>query len=207
MFSKLVDIYPDSQLADDALCELGRLHMFSENWKDISIPYFNRVIEEYPNSNAVDNAINWIAWRYLQDKDYVRSLDYYRRLTADFARNRLGKRAIRTQQKIEYVIEKSVQQAGIKGVEVTDSFASGGARVIHVAQGSSAGKNGLKWGDIIVRIDGFEVTSTKSYFNLLSQYSRNDQVELNIQRRNVNIKQLHTLDTLTVYPTHYSDVR
>lgn len=68
------------------------------------------------------------------------------------------------------------------GVEITDAL-SGGARVERVIDGSPAGKAGLKAGDVIIAIDGDEITSAEGMLATMKAYSPGQKVTLGVVRR------------------------
>ncbi len=97
----IYDNYSESIFADDALAEMGVYYLLYRHDNARARKLFNKVIIEYPETNAVNNAYNWIAWSYLRDKDYQNALDAYKRLQLKFPLNRYGINAKRNIKKIE----------------------------------------------------------------------------------------------------------
>ena len=52
----------ESSLLDDVIAELGAHYLLVENNLDKARPYFERVVSEFSDQNASDNALNWMAW-------------------------------------------------------------------------------------------------------------------------------------------------
>ena len=63
IFEKLVEQYPDSSLADNALYWIGEIY-YSHNDYETAVNYFNQVIEKYPGANKVPAAMLKLALCY-----------------------------------------------------------------------------------------------------------------------------------------------
>lgn len=63
LFAKLVEQYPDSSLADNALYWIGEIY-YSHNDYQTAANYFNQVIEKYPDGNKVPAAMLKLALCY-----------------------------------------------------------------------------------------------------------------------------------------------
>ena len=103
---KIANDYANTELADDALAETGVYYLLYDKDTATARDIFNKVIEKYPNRNAVDNAYNWIAWSYLQDKNYPKALEAYEELRTKFPEYDYGVNAIRNIKKIRDVFLK-----------------------------------------------------------------------------------------------------
>lgn len=101
----IVENLDKTSFADDALAEIGVHYLLFEKDYEKSRAIFNEVIKEYPNTNAVNNSYNWIAWSYLQEKDYENALIAYETLKEKFPTNRFGKNAIPNIKKIKEMLE------------------------------------------------------------------------------------------------------
>ncbi|NQU06070.1 MAG: tetratricopeptide repeat protein [Calditrichaeota bacterium] len=78
-YKELLDKYPNHDLADDALAELGVYYLLW-GWRDqheVARKIFRQVIKTYPNRNSVDNCHNWIAWSYMKQHDYHNAVRKY----------------------------------------------------------------------------------------------------------------------------------
>jgi len=60
---EFVAAHPNSTLMDDALAELGLYHMQTHDFVQAE-GYLRRVVEEFPQANAFDNALNWLVLLY-----------------------------------------------------------------------------------------------------------------------------------------------
>jgi len=106
-YKYIVDNLNETNFADDALAEIGvyyLLYNMRDSEKARSI--FRQVIEEYPDTNSVNNAYNWIAWSYLRDENYEAALIAYEELRDKFPLNRLGLNARLNIMKIEDILEE-----------------------------------------------------------------------------------------------------
>lgn len=90
----------DTTLADDALAEVGVYHLLYMRDTDKARQVFSQVIDQYPESNAVNDAYNWIAWSYLKDKDYVMAYEAYNTLLDKFPNDKYGINALKNIKKI-----------------------------------------------------------------------------------------------------------
>ncbi len=66
-FQTLVDQYPDSKKADDALLEIGKYY-YESGEKATAIQYFNKIIENYKSSDCYDNALYYKALILLDEQ-------------------------------------------------------------------------------------------------------------------------------------------
>ncbi len=90
-------------------------------------------------------------------------------------------------------------QLGVKTVDVEQAKANGasvdvdrGAYVQDVNGGSPAAKAGIKSGDVVVAVDGKQITSAASLGGVIRQHRPGDDVEIDLDRRG---------DSLTVHAT------
>lgn len=103
-YEYIVNHLNHTEFADDALAEIGVHYLLSEKAYDHSREIFREVIKKYPQTNAVNNAYNWIAWSYLQEEDYENALIAYEELLDKFPTNRFGKNAIPNIKKIKKIL-------------------------------------------------------------------------------------------------------
>ncbi len=203
-FRQLASKYPNSHLADDAYCELGRSMLFGDNWEATAMNEFDVILKNYPKSNSADNALNWIAWAYLNDDKYFMAVKYYTQLATTFAGNRLGKNATKTLAKLKKVTDASVQSPSIEGLSFWDRSSEAGAIVWKVRVGSNADEVGFRRGDVILNINGIETSSAKQLTQVLSSYGANDTVLVAI-RRNRDIKRYQVpLSLQHSFPVKYN---
>jgi len=94
-----------TDFADDALAEIGVHYLLAEEEYEKAREIFREVIKKYPETNAVNNSYNWIAWSYLKEKDYENALVAYEELKDKFPTNRFGRNAIPNIKKIKEVLE------------------------------------------------------------------------------------------------------
>lgn len=106
-YQYIVDNLSKTKFADDALAEIGVYYLldYREKDSDKAREIFEQVISEYPNTNSINNAYNWIAWSYLQEKRYEEALVAYEELRDKFPLNRLGINARFNIMKIKDILE------------------------------------------------------------------------------------------------------
>ena len=90
-----------SNLIDDALAEIGVHYLLVEYNFESALPYFEKVYKNYPNHNAADNALNWVAWYYFKQGEYRQALYFYSYTAVNYASNRLGQRAKEMKSRLE----------------------------------------------------------------------------------------------------------
>jgi tetratricopeptide (TPR) repeat protein len=74
---RLVRGYPNHDLYDDALAELGfHYSMVAGNWP-MAQTYLNEVVTKYSDRNAYDNALWWLARGHRDRGNYVEAMKYY----------------------------------------------------------------------------------------------------------------------------------
>lgn len=110
-FESFATNYPESELIDDAIAEIGVHYLLINYDLDTAERYFRTVYTNYPDRNAADNSLNWLAWAYFKRGDLSKSSYYYGLTASSYAQNRLGKRAVRMldfiKQKEKTIVEKS----------------------------------------------------------------------------------------------------
>jgi TolA-binding protein len=94
VLNELLARFPDSELADDALAEIGLRHLlwgFPDYQKAIDV--FVAVVRRYPNGNAVDNSYNWIAYALMQAGSYGNARQMYQSIEREFPMTRFARYA------------------------------------------------------------------------------------------------------------------
>jgi hypothetical protein len=86
----MVEHYPTSQYADDALAESAFVYAMIRASPDSAYQMATRIRREYPNGNALDNALNWAARGYRNRREFGRATQVYAELVSLFPRSRLG---------------------------------------------------------------------------------------------------------------------
>ncbi len=75
LFLYLVQSFPDSDLADNALYWTGECYYATHNYSD-AIEYFNKVLSQYPDGNKVPDAILKIGFSYLKMGNVEKGREY-----------------------------------------------------------------------------------------------------------------------------------
>jgi TolA-binding protein len=203
ILQQFLDLYPRSRLVDDALAEIGVHYLLVQDDRETARKYFHRILTEHPRGNAADNALNWIAWSYLQDRKYTEAAAAYTRLARDYAARLRGKAAKATLEKLEGVLASRVTQKEIRGLTVGP--AAGGVAVWRVAAGSEAAQGGFAEGDLIRTIDAIDVKDPEHMDYLLNQVADRHTVTVTVTRKEGGSVRLRVgLETGYRYRSRYS---
>lgn len=92
-FTLLVDLYPHSGLADNALYWAGEC-CYAQNLPGEALHFFRRVVREYPMGNKVPDAILKIAYLYLSQGKREEGLRLLRNLTFRYPHHPVAKKAL-----------------------------------------------------------------------------------------------------------------
>lgn len=90
---KLVQTYPDSEYAGNANFEIGRTYHTSINDVDSAKYYYNRHINNYPNSSMRKAALSSLGAIYFNERNYTKALDTYKQVIAEYANTEEAKNA------------------------------------------------------------------------------------------------------------------
>jgi len=82
---------------------------------------------------------------------------------------------------------------GFLGVYLEDAPSKGGAKITELAPGGAAAKAGLKKNDVIVYVDGTEITNRETLQQLLENYRPGDSVTVRVMRNEETIEKKITL--------------
>jgi len=86
----LLEEYPDSEWADDALAELVYAQSYSRgNFKGAK-KALEKLLAQYPNRNACDNAANWLAYSYMTREMYEEAEQAYENIIMKFPGSRFA---------------------------------------------------------------------------------------------------------------------
>jgi len=209
-FQELVKRYPNSDLADDAMAEIGVHYLLVESNRRKAEEYFEKVVKLYPKGNAADNALNWIAWDHLQNREYVEAAASYSRLASQYAEGRRAKIAqatlniLRKERTIAGAVFQDADRGNspptvVKAKETEGIFSwltrpwqnlwvrgetvkAGGVFVHRVQPGSVAEKAGLRSRDKIDSIDLQNVESFQQFRDALNSREIGQLVTLRVRR-------------------------
>ena len=163
MFGTLFRQYPDGFLADDALAEVGWYYLIvAEDYRE-AYKYFELVLDLFPDRNAADNALNWMAKSKSWRRDYSGALKHYVALASNYAGSRLGSAAQGAIEHLQELVETAETVNRLSNVGVREN------RVIEVDTSESP----LLIGDRIVRVDGYSVSDKNSLDAALATVTEN----------------------------------
>ncbi len=92
-FSLLVELYPHSELADNALYWAGEC-CYVQNLPGEALHFFRRVVREYPMGNKVPDALLKMAYIYFSQGEKVEGLKLLRDLASRYPHNPVAEKAL-----------------------------------------------------------------------------------------------------------------
>lgn len=206
--------YPWSPLLDDAACELA-LHELWFGDKSTAYAQFESVVVAFPGRNAADNALNWLAWSHLQDREYAEAAAYYVELASNYVQTRMGRRAAQTLEKLRGVLSSRRARAAIAGLTISGrEYFDGkrswrGVHVYDVVDGSSAGAAKIRYGDLICGVNDDPMDGTESsYYDSLQRAldEGRRQVRLEVLRGDSTMVLFAELSLEAYYVNSYEDM-
>lgn len=99
--------YPNDQFADDALAELAFVQLLEQNRITEGERTVRTLEEKYRNANAVDNALNWLAYAYYSSGETEKTKAIYQEIVLKFPNTRFGGYARKT---INTIIRESAKK-------------------------------------------------------------------------------------------------
>lgn len=172
--------YADGELADDLIAEIGVYHLLIRRDPKRAREYWKQVLEDYGSRNAADNALNWIAWSYLWEDDYVNALKYFSELAINYSGSRLARAASMTREKLASVVSSQVTSKSIKGVEFKN--AKLGNAIVVVGINYIMYISEIRRGDRVHRVENQEVKNMDEFGRLLNKYESGEKVGLVLKR-------------------------
>ncbi len=106
---KFIDSWPDSTVADDVLAEMIFVASMTHADFERAENTLQLLLDKYPQSNAVDNAMNWLAWGYLRKGELERAEVIYTQIREWFPFSRFARYAEQGLAKIEKKRRKPVR--------------------------------------------------------------------------------------------------
>ena len=162
-FGTLFRRYPDGFLSDDALAEVGWYYLVVVEDHEEAYKYFEMVLDLFPDRNAADNALNWMATSKRRRRDYSGALKDYVALASNYAGSRLGRAAQGAIERMKALVESAETVTRLSDVGFREN------RVIEVDGSESP----LLIGDRIVRVDDYSVSDKDSLDAALATVAEN----------------------------------
>jgi hypothetical protein len=156
------------RFTDDALAELGLIYL--EHYKDIDKAkiYFKKVYIEHANHNAADNALYWLGEYFSDQNDLRRAYNYYFKVATTYSSNRLSDYA--NSRIDEFIAFKNGEQnlRKLKSIRELKYEIDKDNFVIEKVLSDSQ----FAVGDIVMQIEGIELSSLNSYSQVLIDFSQ-----------------------------------
>lgn len=190
---------PAVPLYDDMLAERGVHDLLVENDWERARSIFEAVVRRFPNRNAADNALNWMAWELLNRCHYDEAFQTYSRLAKSYPANRLGLRAIEQVAYMQPLMKSRGLHIGIPGLRLgRGQFAS----VTEVDANSVAERSGFELDDVITAINGVAVTDAASVYALLQHMEPGRSIDVSVDfKKPVQT----TVDNVVFFEKNYGD--
>ena len=179
-----IDRYPTSHLIDDAYTELGLLVLQSEGDRKLAEHYFRKVWKEYPNRNAADNALYYLAEMALKEGNYVQAIYYYTLIVTHFSKKRIAESVADELPPLQGLYEALRDRKYPDGLVFTISY--GGANVVMVDPKRVASDFPIAKGDLLTTIAGETFASERGFYHILSRLSSGSQTEATFSRSKLN---------------------
>jgi len=90
---RLVNDYPESEYIGNAHFEIGRTYHTSLNNADSAKYYYDRLINNYPNSSMKKAAMSSLGAIYFNQRDYNKALDIFKQVLAEYPNTEEAQRA------------------------------------------------------------------------------------------------------------------
>ena len=183
LFKKIVQDYPKSKVKEKAAYSIALSYYYlsrerwrtplrqKDSWNDLAIKAFDDFVSRFPKSSMADDALLSIAALDNKLKDRV-----LEKLIKDYPK---GDR----RQEAESMLARSSSSyfVGV-GVRLQNIDKNQGVLIRRVLTDSPASKARLQSGDIILQIDGKEVSNTGDVVDIVTRHQPRETVEFQIER-------------------------
>lgn len=195
-----VETFPQGAFADDALTELGWFYLTIRNDTATADRFFKRVVDEYPEKNAYDNALNWLVISKRMTGNYMAALKLSTKLLITVVSDRIFPKAEERHKEIRFVESLVGSSAPIKIGEDPrgyNGFAVGKTVRVFVAASENSK---LPVGATLLKIQGKAISDAYHFFQTIDALQRAGTQSMEIHfRRNDNYRSKEEKITL---PTH-----
>jgi tetratricopeptide (TPR) repeat protein len=174
--TEFIALYPESDLIDDALAELGWYNLaVTENIAQAQ-SYFETVVQDHSGKNAYDNALNWLVILHRQEGNLVQAAYWSAILVQDIVSTRLLAKIGNRDAQLQAIIGAQRANPSVVfaernttpdpyGKDYTDFFGSGSGsfgKTLYVRSVSDPSL-GLRIGDQINSLNGDSINSTLGF--------------------------------------------
>ncbi len=202
LFQKLLKEYPNSALKEKAQYSIALAYYYLTNekwpnlsdtdiswlsdtdisWRNMAVKNFYDFVNRFPKSSLADDALLSIA--YVTGVDKAIALQALERLLNEYPN---GDRKKDAQERIEALrgqIPKnhsSSSQSGV-GINMDSEHKGTGVLILYTVRDSPASKAGLQGGDIIIQVDGQNVSSVDEVKNIIQRHRVGETIFFEIER-------------------------
>jgi tetratricopeptide (TPR) repeat protein len=175
----------DSPLIDDVYAELGYHYLVIEgNW-ELAKSYLNVVIEKYPNRNAYDNALWWLARGHRDAGEYATALYLYTKIAALSVSSRFSDSSAEE----SVILERFANYLPLKNVVFAERSGSAEEGVfVGQAPPKHTKAIDIQAGDRIHTLCGEFIRSNSDVFYAIKNADSPSQCELLLARESFGIK-------------------
>jgi hypothetical protein len=167
ILGQFIERYPkDHPLMDDVILELGRFHdVYSRKW-ELAEALYRQVIRDHAGTNAVDNALYFIAEHHLANGNYVRAVEYYARVVAQVGARRLARLAAPRERETRKAVRGVEQLKTLKGIglDLRPTAWGGGIQVTLIDARSS-----IRRDDVLQELAGKKIDRPVDFFAVASE--------------------------------------
>jgi outer membrane protein assembly factor BamD (BamD/ComL family) len=86
-------MFPKSKYIDDAFAELAFVQIIIQGNSNMGRKTIEKLLREYENTNACDNALNWLAYYQVISKDYKSAKETYEEILSKYPNTRFARYA------------------------------------------------------------------------------------------------------------------
>lgn len=167
---EIVDNFPSSSFADDATTELGWYYFKVAGDFDRAEEEFLRTLDQFPEANASDNALNWLVLLELERGNFEKAAVWSARLVVEVASDRLEEIVDRRNGELTRIGEFSTENGIFNGIVVAGSAApvdwrAGDCDDVLFASGLKLqGGQELEAGEGVCSVEGEKVKSIFGFY-------------------------------------------
>lgn len=167
LLNMYADFHPNEVYSDDVLTEIGYYYLAIRGQPEKADKYFLRVVENYPNENAYDNALNWLVVSKRAQGRIVETLRYSSLLISTVVSDRLGETFFERHKKIREEVKLSTLSEKIRFGYDLDGGSFFGFRKDIIIRSLARELDGFELGDQVTSVDGVRPKDLADFLDLI----------------------------------------
>lgn len=163
---------PSKEYSDDALTEIGWYYLAIVEDFEKANRYFRQVVNQYKDTNAYDNALNWLVISSRNHGKYLEALNYGTQLTYSVLSSRIEKAISGRYEDIRYIAqyvntEKAAISVGTTWMYGYNLFFGSDRSHAVVRSSSLNSPHTITKGAIILSVNGQDISDSDSFYKAL----------------------------------------